>query len=398
MPGIDLTLSVSKLNEYVNSLLSNDLRLRSVKVKGEISALKLQQGSGHLYFTLKDETAVIRCIMFASKVASLRFEPADGMKVIVSGKVEIYSPSGQYSFNVTGMQQAGEGELYRQFVETSNRLRALGLFDRKRPIPSLPKCVGVVTSDTGAALHDITSVIRRRFPCMDIVVAPAAVQGKNAPSELIRALEAVNNDARADVIIIGRGGGSYEELSCFNDEQLAYAVFNSRIPVISAVGHEVDFTIVDFVSDLRAPTPSAAAEICVPVYSELTEALNTVRSTLNGAAMQRIDMLKLNLMLTSESSALSDPSSIFTDRIRRINDMAVNMKHALERHFGELCSKHETRTEKLMALNPNAVLSRGYAIVKSENGQFLRSISDADVNDRVEIVLSDGKLNARICK
>lgn len=398
MPGIDLTLSVSKLNEYVNSLLSNDLRLRSVKVKGEISALKLQQGSGHLYFTLKDETAVIRCIMFASKVASLRFEPADGMKVIVSGKVEIYSPSGQYSFNVTGMQQAGEGELYRQFVETSNRLRALGLFDRKRPIPSLPKCVGVVTSDTGAALHDITSVIRRRFPCMDIVVAPAAVQGKNAPSELIRALEAVNNDARADVIIIGRGGGSYEELSCFNDEQLAYAVFNSRIPVISAVGHEVDFTIVDFVSDLRAPTPSAAAEICVPVYSELTEALNTVRSTLNGEAMQRIDMLKLNLMLTSETSALSDPSSIFTDRIRRINDMAVNMKHALERHFGELCSKHETRTEKLMALNPNAVLSRGYAIVKSENGQFLRSISDADVNDRVEIFLSDGKLNARICK
>ena len=398
MPGIDLTLSVSKLNEYVNSLLSNDLRLRSVKVKGEISALKLQQGSGHLYFTLKDETAVIRCIMFASKVASLRFEPADGMKVIVSGKVEIYSPSGQYSFNVTGMQQAGEGELYRQFVETSNRLRALGLFDRKRPIPSLPKCVGVVTSDTGAALHDITSVIRRRFPCMDIVVAPAAVQGKNAPSELIRALEAVNNDARADVIIIGRGGGSYEELSCFNDEQLAYAVFNSRIPVISAVGHEVDFTIVDFVSDLRAPTPSAAAEICVPVYSELTEALNTVRSTLNGEAMQRIDMLKLNLMLTSETSALSDPSSIFTDRIRRINDMAVNMKHALERHFGELCSKHETRTEKLMALNPNAVLSRGYAIVKSENGQFLRSISDAEVNDRVEIILSDGKLNARICK
>ena len=398
MPGIDLTLSVSKLNEYVNSLLSNDLRLRSVKVKGEISALKLQQGSGHLYFTLKDETAVIRCIMFASKVASLRFEPADGMKVIVSGKVEIYSPSGQYSFNVTGMQQAGEGDLYRQFIETSNRLRSLGLFDRKRPIPSLPRCVGVVTSDTGAALHDITSVIRRRFPCMDIVVAPAAVQGKNAPSELIRALEAVNNDARADVIIIGRGGGSYEELSCFNDEQLAYAVINSRIPVISAVGHEVDFTIVDFVSDLRAPTPSAAAEICVPVYSELTEALNTVRSTLNGAAMQRIDMLKLNLMLTSETSALSDPSSIFTDRIRRINDMAVNMKHALERHFGELCSKHETRTEKLMALNPNAVLSRGYAIVKSENGQFLRSISDAEVNDRVEIILSDGKLNARICE
>ena len=398
MPGIDLTLSVSKLNEYVNSLLSNDLRLRSVKVKGEISALKLQQGSGHLYFTLKDETAVIRCIMFASKVAALRFEPADGMKVIVSGKVEIYSPSGQYSFNVTGMQQAGEGDLYRQFIETSYRLRALGLFDRKRPIPSLPRCVGVVTSDTGAALHDITSVIRRRFPCMDIVVAPAAVQGKNAPSELIRALEAVNNDARADVIIIGRGGGSYEELSCFNDEQLAYAVFNSRIPVISAVGHEVDFTIVDFVSDLRAPTPSAAAEICVPVYSELTEALNTVRSTLNGAAMQRIDMLKLNLMLTSETSALSDPSSIFTDRIRRINDMAVNMKHALERHFGELCSKHETRTEKLMVLNPNAVLSRGYAIVKSENGQYLRSVSDADVNDRVEIILSDGKLNARICE
>ena len=398
MPGIDLTLSVSKLNEYVNSLLSNDLRLRSVKVKGEISALRLQQGSGHLYFTVKDEPAVIRCIMFASKGAALRFEPADGMKVIVSGKVEIYSPSGQYSFNVTGMQQAGEGDLYRQFIETSNRLRALGLFDRKRPIPSLPRCVGVVTSDTGAALHDITSVIRRRFPCMDIVVAPAAVQGKNAPSELIRALEAVNNDARADVIIIGRGGGSYEELSCFNDEQLAYAVINSRIPVISAVGHEVDFTIVDFVSDLRAPTPSAAAEICVPVYSELTEALNTVRSTLNGAAMQRIDMLKLNLMLTSETSALSDPSSIFTDRIRRINDMAVNMKHALERHFGELCSKHETRTEKLMALNPNAVLSRGYAIVKSENGQFLRSISDAEVNDRVEIILSDGKLNARICE
>lgn len=398
MQGIDLTLSVSKLNEYVNSLLSNDLRLRSVKVKGEISALKLQQGSGHLYFTLKDETAVIRCIMFASKVASLRFEPADGMKVIVSGRVEIYSPSGQYSFNVTGMQRAGEGELYRQFIETSNKLKALGMFDRKRPIPSLPKCVGVVTSDTGAALHDIISVIQRRFPCMDIVVAPAAVQGKNAPSELIHALEAVNNDARADVIIIGRGGGSYEDLSCFNDEQLAYAVFNSRIPVISAVGHEVDFTITDFVSDLRAPTPSAAAEICVPVYSELAESLNTVKSALNGAVMQCIDMLKLNLMLLSEASVLADPSSIFADRLRRINDSAVNMKHALEHYFGELCSKHETRTEKLIALNPTAVLSRGYAMVRAEDGRFLHSVSDADVNDCVEIILSDGKLNARICE
>lgn len=398
MPGIDLTLSVSKLNEYVNSLLSNDLRLRSIKVKGEISALKLQQGSGHLYFTLKDESAVIHCIMFASKVTSLRFKPADGMKVIVSGRVEIYSPSGQYSFNVTGMQQAGEGELYRQFVETSNRLRALGLFDRKRPIPSLPKCVGVVTSDTGAALHDITSVIRRRFPCMDIVVAPAAVQGKNAPSELIRALEAVNSDARADVVIIGRGGGSYEELSCFNDESLAHAVFNSGIPVISAVGHEVDFTIVDFVSDLRAPTPSAAAEICVPVYSELAESLNAARAALYSAVTQRVDMLGLNLMLTSETSALSDPSSIFNGRLLRLNNSAADMKHTMERYFGELCSKHETRAEKLMALNPNAVLSRGYAMIKTEDGQYLSRASEADINDRVEIILSDGRLNARICE
>ncbi|MBR5947942.1 MAG: exodeoxyribonuclease VII large subunit, partial [Clostridia bacterium] len=254
MAGAETVFSVSNLNEYVCRLLENDIRLRSLKVSGELTGFK-RHSSGHLYFSLKDENALIRCVMFRSNALKLSFEPKDGMQVVLSGSVSLYVKDGQYQFYATGMRPSGEGELYKQFLELRDKLSAEGLFDRKRPIPFLPRCVGVATSETGAAFHDIRSVISRRFPTMRILLAPVQVQGMGAAQTIIDGISLLNEVDEVDVIIVGRGGGSYEDLSCFNDEALAMAVFMSKKPVISAVGHEIDFTICDFVSDLRAPTP-----------------------------------------------------------------------------------------------------------------------------------------------
>ena len=394
MAGTEFTLSVSNLNDYVNSLLSNDVRLRSVKVQGEISSLKTQYGSGHLYFTLKDELASIRCVMFRSRAAVLRFEPQDGMKVTVSGRVEIYSPSGQYSFNVTSMRETGEGELLRQFLQLRDKLEHEGLFNRKRSIPKLPGCVGIVTSESGAAIHDIINVINRRYKNMDMVFSPAIVQGNDAPMSLISALNALVLDGRADVIIIGRGGGSYEELSCFNDEALARAVFNCPIPTISAVGHDIDYTIIDFVADLRAPTPSAAAEICVPVYDELYGIIKSTEEQLNKSVNNIYDSTKRFIDYCKNMSVLRAPDSILEARRNRLEKASDAVEHAMQLSLASNCAAIENIMIRLEALNPQAVLKRGYAVIKNESGHVVSSVDQLKSGDKVDIILGNGNADA----
>ncbi len=396
MAGYDLTLSVSKLNDYVNSLLTNDVRLRSIKVEGEISSMKLQYGSGHLYFTLKDANASIRCVMFKSRAASLKFEPRDGSKVIVSGKVEIYSPSGQYSFNVNSMHEVGEGDIFKQFLEMRDKLNAEGLFDQKRSIPKIPKCVGIITSESGAALHDILNVISRRFPHMDIVFSPALVQGKDAPQSLIAALDALNCDKRADVIIIGRGGGSYDELSCFNDEALARAIYSSEIPTISAVGHEIDYTIADFAADLRAPTPSAAAELCVPVYDELTGTIKGIGEQLTAFIRNAYSIAAKHIEYCRSSTIMRDPDAMLEARRQKLFDMRNSIEHSYELSFASKCATLESRMLSLEALNPCAVLSRGYALIRDERDHYIDSLSNLNKGCCINIVMKDGEAAARI--
>lgn len=252
--------TVTALNTYVSGLLDKDVRLRSIDVSGEISGFKCYNKSGHLYFSVKDESSAVPCVMFRSSAERLRFAPKDGMSVVLHGSPSLYTRDGKFQFYVTSMHEAGEGELFRRFLELKSKLEAEGLFSRKRTLPFMPKCIGIITSESGAALHDIITVARRRFPLMNFIFAHANVQGKDAPQSLIAALRLLNETKKPDVIIIGRGGGSFEDLNCFNDEGLARAIYSSEIPVVSAVGHEIDYTIADFVADCRAATPSAAAK------------------------------------------------------------------------------------------------------------------------------------------
>ncbi len=398
MSGFDVTFTVAKLNEYINTILNNDVRLRSVRVSGEISSLKFHSASGHLYFTLKDESSSIRCVMFKSKCSLLRFIPRDGLKVIVRGKPEIYAPTGQFSLNVTSMQESGEGELYLRFLETKDKLSAEGLFEQKRKLPFLPRCVGIVTSDSGAAYRDICNVIRRRFPNMNILLSPAIVQGKDAPESLVNALNLLINDGRSDVIIIGRGGGSYDELSCFNDETLARAIFASPIPTISAVGHEVDFTIADFVADYRASTPSVAAEICVPVETDLLNTLQKKAEMLELLMLRNLNEEKSKIRNLSNEIELNNPKVILEKQRQRLLDVSSKLEQSIADIMNRYTSELNARSISLDALNPNAILKRGYAFVENPKGSFVNSIAAVNSGDSLIITLADGQIYASVEK
>ena len=271
-------LSVTQLNEYVSTLIRNDMLLGSVSIRGEISGFK-RHSSGHIYFSMKDESSVVRCVMFRQNAMSLDRSIGDGMQVTASGYASLYTRDGQFQFYVKSIEREGEGELYRRFAMLKTRLEAQGLFakEHKKPIPMLPKCLGVVTSATGAAIQDIINITRRRYPAMDILLSPASVQGAGAAKEIADAIRLLDGSGKADVIIVGRGGGSIEELWAFNEEIVAKAIYACKTPIVSAVGHETDFTIADFAADLRAPTPSAAAELCVPEYEALNDELEYMR-------------------------------------------------------------------------------------------------------------------------
>lgn len=397
MAGAETVLSVSHLNEYVCRLLENDIRLKSIKVSGELTGFK-RHSSGHLYFSLKDENALIRCVMFRSNAQRLSFEPSDGMQVVLSGSVSVYVKDGQYQFYATGMRPFGEGEFYKQFIELRDKLKAEGLFERKCPIPFLPRCVGVATSETGAAFHDIRSVIARRFPTMRILLAPVSVQGAGAAQTIINGIGLLNEIDEVDVIIVGRGGGSYEDLSCFNDEQLARAIFASKKPIISAVGHEIDFTIADFAADLRAPTPSAAAELCVPELDALRSGIAESLDRIASAAMAQLNAAKQRIRLLSSDSVLSKPSAMLDMKREKLNAAKTLLEQKTAEGITSAYMRIESLEKRLDALSPFAVLKRGYAIITNRNGETVHNASALTDGMPIGIRFYDGTVAATVEK
>ena len=395
----DWTLSVSQLNEYVRRLLAGDPMLRSLRVQGEISGFK-RYTSGHLYFTLKDEEACVSCVMFRSAAETLDFRPQDGQRVTIRGSASLYPQRGQFQLYVETMQREGVGELYMRFEALKRRLTAEGLFDQaiKKEIPAYPRVIGVATSRTGAVLRDIVRVARRRDPNISILLAPTSVQGAGAAGEIVHALEQLNRQGEADVILCGRGGGSIEDLWPFNEEIVARAIRASKIPVISCVGHETDFTIADFAADLRAPTPSAAAELAVPEAAALRAAIDGLLESGAAAIERRLTLERAHLARLNASAALNMPSRLLIER----------RETALERLTGRMTRAAQAmpqtkraRLDGLMralgAVNPNAVLERGYAVVR-QNGQAVTDASALDVGDLIDVTLKGGTLGARVTR
>lgn len=390
-------LSVSELNEYARRLLAGDPLLRNLEVTGEISGYK-RHYSGHRYFSLKDETARVQCVMFRQNAMGLDFEPADGMRVTVRASASIFARDGAFQLYINSMRQSGQGDLFARFEKLKQKLQAEGLFDpaRKRDVPAMPRVIGVATSETGAALRDIIHVARRRNPNVGIIVAPCAVQGEGAAAEIVRAIERLNANGESDVLLVGRGGGSIEDLWAFNEEIVARAIAASRIPVISCVGHEIDFTISDFVADLRAPTPSAAAEMAVPVASQLRESLDGMLGRLAGALRKGQEIRYVRLEHLCASDALSEPRQVILEARGTALDQLAERSHAA---VTDLLRRSENRMEKLdaslRALNPSAVLDRGYALVRGRDGLIERA-SGAMAGERINILFSDGTIDADV--
>ena len=390
-------LSVSELNEYARKLLAGDPLLRGLEVSGEISGYK-HHYSGHSYFSLKDEHARVQCVMFRQNAMGLDFQPADGMRVTVRASASIYPQSGSFQLYVTAMHQAGRGDLYAQFEKLKQKLMAEGLFDpaRKREIPAMPRTIGVVTSRTGAAIHDIIQVARRRNPNVGIVLSPCLVQGAEAAADIVRAIGLLNRAKACDVILVGRGGGSIEDLWAFNEEPVARAIAASAIPVVSCVGHEVDFTISDFVADLRAPTPSAAAELVVPRLEELRTALDGMVTRLAGALNSGQRLRRVALERACTALALSRPRKMVIEpRRAQLLALAQRVDKTMPLRLERCRRRLDTVDASLRALNPEAVLERGYAVVRQGSHIVPRALA-ADRNLPLRVCFSDGELLANI--
>ena len=389
--------SVSELNEYVGCVLSADPNLCELRVSGEISGFK-RHSSGHLYFSLKDENALVRCVMFRQQAMRLTFQPQDGVQVLFYGKASLYEKDGSFQLYADYLKKSGEGELYRRFLLLKDELEKKGWFaqERKRSIPFLPSRVGVVTSGTGAAVQDILNIISRRFPRMPVVLANVRVQGAGAAEEIAKAIDEMNQKRAADVLIVGRGGGSMEDLWAFNEPVVAEAIVNSSIPVISAVGHETDFTIADFAADLRAPTPSAAAELAVPEMDACYEATRLLSERMQRALTARMERLRANVKLFASARAFR----LLERRVQNQRQSLDQLRERALRGAGEQVKTSRAEllqlSAKLMALGPNAVLERGYAIVMDDAGKTLTGVSGMHVEDSVRIRMHDGTANARI--
>lgn len=391
MMQIDNALSVSELNEYVRRLLAGDPLLRDLEVCGEISGYK-HHISGHRYFFLKDAGARVQCVMFRQNAMGLDFQPSDGMRVRVRAAASLYPRDGSYQLYISAMQKAGVGDLYLKFEQLKQKLQKEGLFDpaRKRVLPLKPKYVGIVTSQTGAALRDMVRIARRRNPNVGILLAPCAVQGADAAAEIVRSIELLNADGRAEVILCGRGGGSIEDLWAFNEEIVARAIANSRIPLVSCVGHETDFTIADFAADVRAATPSMAAEIAVPVLSELQKSLDGLMLRVKNGLVQGNKIRRAELKRLSASQIFKCPSELLIDSRKSAADALWERCKLAE---AELLRSRRTKLanieSSLRALNPSGVLGRGYAYV-SRNGAIISSAAEIRAQDALRIHMRDG--------
>ena len=391
----DRVLKVRDLTRLVKGVLEESFP--SVVVEGEISNFKRHMPSGHLYFTLKDEEAQVRCVMWRSDAAKVRFEVSDGMKVIVKGRVSLYEPRGDFQLYAVDLVPAGQGALQLAFEQLKKKLEDEGLFDeeRKREIPEFPSRIGVVTSLEGAAVRDIISIISRRFPAVEVVIYPVKVQGDGAAEEIARAIRDFNKLSTVDVLIVGRGGGSLEDLWAFNEEVVARSIFDSAIPVISAVGHQVDYTIADFVADVRAATPSAAAELIVPDRQEVVAGVQSEVRTMGRLIEQKIYGLTLELDKLSHHYALQQPSSLVDQKSQLADELTRRLETETQRYVDVTGQKLIAVESHLNALNPSAVLKRGYAFVESSTG-IISSVRDVEAGDSATIHLHDGTLESQI--
>lgn len=390
---------VSELNAYIKKLVSGDILLSFVEVEGEISNFT-HHYSGHMYFSLKDENSKIKCIMFSTDNKLIDFIPTNGLKVVISGSVSVYEKDGTYQIYVKLMKKQGVGELYKKFNLLKEKLEAEGLFllKHKKQIPYLPKKIGVVTSSTGAAIKDIVSVLRRRFPAVNILVYPSLVQGDNAPKEIIKSLKYLDSREDVELIIVGRGGGSYEELFCFNDEELARCIFGLKTPVISAVGHESDFTISDLVSDMRASTPSVAAELAIPNKNNLKESLFYIIAKIEKSVSRTIEGSFNNLTNLERRLDYINPIQRINERKIYIDRIFKTLDHAMElRLIGE--EKHLLSLyNRLNIYDPALIIKRGYSLVYNANKDLVKSIESLKIEDNLHIILKDGMVKTKIFK
>jgi len=391
-------VTVSQLNRYVNSVLESDPLLSGLFVKGEISSFK-RYPSGHLYFNLKDDKATVSCVMFKSSAQMLGFDPHDGQKVFLYAKASIYDRDGKFQLYVNTMKQDGFGELFLAFEKLKEKLQEEGLFElsHKREIPYLPNTIGVVTSSSGAVLRDIINVLGRRFPDFKMVLVPVQVQGSTAAISIVQAIEELNRREDIDVIIVGRGGGSIEDLWCFNEEIVARAVYASKIPVISAVGHETDFTICDFVADLRAPTPSAAAELAMPIKSELLRQIQQQNFKLSKQLENKLEYSKLKLQHVKGHRIFAHPESLYDSKKEEIDFLTESMNQNISRLFKQKQTGLSNMLFRLDGLSPLKVLQRGYGVPQNlQTRSIIRSVKDVEIGDKIALRIVDGELGCTV--
>jgi len=389
-------LTVEQLNTYIRDFLAGAPLLSHVAVKGELSNVRVYGASGHIYFTLKDEKSTIPATMFGG-AGKLTFKPESGMKVICTGRVSVFVRDGQYRLYADSIEPDGIGALAIAFEQLKRKLDAEGLFSplHKKRIPKIPFTVGIITAAGGAALRDMINVTKRRFPAAKLLIAPATVQGPNAPPELIAALRMLDRSKLCDVIIIGRGGGSMEDLWCFNDENLAREIFACETPIISAVGHEIDFTISDFVADLRAPTPSAAAELAVPDALELARKFGNVQEKMRNSLTGRVTFLSQRLHALASRPVLASPQAYFDERKMQVARLEERLTRALVVAEERKKQKLNLQAEKLRSLNPLAILERGFAVALKEDGSVVRAPEEVAADERVTLRLAKGEMTVK---
>ena len=390
-------LSISQLNDYIRGKLDTDALLNGVAVRGEISNYKVYP-SGHHYFTLKDENSQLKCVMFKGNAMRLRFRPDNGVKVIAMGKISVYPRDGVYQLYCTAMAMDGIGDLYAAFEQLKAKLAARGLFDpaHKKPLPKYPGTIGIITSSAGAAIHDMLRILRKRYPLTQVRLLPVRVQGAEAPGEIAAAIRYANYYKLADLLIVGRGGGSIEDLWAFNDEQVAYAIYESQIPVISAVGHEPDVTISDFVADIRAATPSNAAELAVQDRQALEQNLDAMSAAMATALNRQLKAARQHLDVLSKSPALQSPMGYLQQRHKGLQLLQNRLVAAENQCINRSNQRYIALTAKLDAMSPLKVLIRGYAMAQMRDGAVVRSVSQVQIGDQLNISFSDGSLHATV--
>ncbi|XZI02293.1 exodeoxyribonuclease VII large subunit [Clostridium perfringens] len=391
------TLSVGEVNNYVKKLVENDFILKNLNVKGEISNLKFHS-SGHIYFSLKDENSKVNCIMFKNNAVNLDFRLEEGMKVEIKARLGVYHKEGTYQLYCENIKKAGIGEFFEEFHKLKKELSEEGIFDEKykRALPKFPKRIGIITARTGAAVRDIINVIQRRNKSLDIILYPAKVQGENAADSIIEGIRYFNNEKLVDVIILGRGGGSIEELWAFNNRDLAYEIFNGRIPTVSAVGHEVDFTISDFVSDMRAPTPSAAGELVSPSLQEMINDLLNKKEFLHRAIDRKFLNAKRDVDLLHKGLKGNNPKHIIEKRIKEVNSLEEKLNFLGKRKIDKAKDELIALNSILQTLNPLNTLGRGYSVIMDKEDKVINEVSELKKNDMVKVIMKDGSVNIDI--